>query len=128
LILSDHQGIFIGVSEKLSELRQQIKNAMMPLLIHVFEMKLAAQSAKAPPSRLHTCPSIRTEEISAELHRLKSDMEALDLWIEGVQKQIDKALCQCETQTPPLDETRVQPKGEPLPAHLNPAKVTHQGV
>lgn len=51
----------------LGQLRQTIKNAMIPLLIKVFELKLAAQQAKMPPSRLNKKNFPSLENIQEQL-------------------------------------------------------------
>ncbi len=75
------------------ELREQIKRIMIPKLIRVFELKLAAQQAATPPSRL---TGLRPDankllEIRLELDKLGEDLKLLHLWCESCQKQVAKA-------------------------------------
>lgn len=78
----------------LKELRQQIKKIMIPKLIRVFELKLAAQQASMPPSRLlgNRPDETKIDEILAELSSLKDDVHLLQLWCESCQKQVNKAI------------------------------------
>jgi hypothetical protein len=82
------------VDADLSQLREQIKKIMIPKLIRVFELKLAAQQASMPPSRLlgsrPDAPKI--DEILAELSSLQEDLKVLQLWTESCCKQVNKAL------------------------------------
>ena len=75
------------------ELREQIKRIMIPKLIRVFELKLAAQQAATPPSRI---TGLRPDankllEIRTELDKLHEDLKLLYLWCESCQKQVAKA-------------------------------------
>jgi hypothetical protein len=75
------------------ELREQIKRIMIPKLIRVFELKLAAQQAATPPSRI---TGLRPDankllEIRTELDKLSEDLKLLHLWCESCQKQVAKA-------------------------------------
>ncbi len=75
------------------ELREQIKRIMIPKMIRVFELKLAAQQAATPPSRI---TGLRPDgekllEIRAELEKLSEDLKLLRLWCESCQKQVAKA-------------------------------------
>lgn len=108
------------VTENLNQLRDQIKNAMVPLLIRIFEMKLAAQQAQTPPSRLEKKAPFTVEEIRGQLLQLQSDLEQLHLWVQGAEKQIERALKECEEETPILGKERIQPGGHPLPSHVHP--------
>jgi hypothetical protein len=78
----------------LTQLRQQIKKIMIPKLIRVFELKLAAQQASMPPSRLlgNRPDETKLEEILAELGSLKDDVYLLQLWCDNCQKQVNKAI------------------------------------
>jgi len=77
----------------LKGLREQIKRIIIPKLIRVFELKLAAQQAGAPPSRItgHRPDATKLHEIKAELDRLRDDLKLLQVWCESCQKQIGKA-------------------------------------
>jgi hypothetical protein len=76
----------------LGNLRETIKNAMIPLLIKVFELKLAAQQAKTPPSRLQKPPKESLDEIQQQLGFLLKDLDLLHMWCESSQKQVVKAM------------------------------------
>lgn len=93
---------------------------MVPLLIRIFEMKLAAQQAHTPPSRLEKKVPVAIEEIRKQLLQLQSDLKQLDLWIQGAEKQIERALLECEEETPMLDKERIQSNGNPLPPNVVP--------
>jgi hypothetical protein len=83
----------------LSQLREQIKKIMIPKLIRVFELKLAAQQASMPPSRLlgNTPDKNKIEEILDQLTSLKDDLQLLGLWCKSCQNQVDKALEEIST-------------------------------
>lgn len=77
----------------LKDLREQIKRIIIPKLIRVFELKLAAQQIASPPSRL-TAPRQSTTkfaEIRSELVKLSEDLQLLQIWCESCQKQIARA-------------------------------------
>lgn len=78
----------------LSLLREQIKRIMIPKLIRVFELKLAAQQASMPPSRLMgNRPDLgKLQEIQNELDTLKNDIQLLLAWSENCLKQVDRAI------------------------------------
>lgn len=77
----------------LKGLREQIKRIIIPKLIRVFELKLAAQQAAAPPSRLTGLrpDASKLQEIKAELEKLREDIKLLQVWCESCQSQIAKA-------------------------------------
>ncbi|MBS3903395.1 MAG: hypothetical protein KGZ30_03435 [Anaplasmataceae bacterium] len=83
----------------LSQLREQIKRIMIPKLIRVFELKLAAQQAVTPPSRLtsHRPDSGKLLEIQEELSKLSEDLKLLRLWVDSCQNQVSKAMDQVQT-------------------------------
>ncbi len=97
----------------LRELRGTINKTMIPLLIKIFELKLAMQQAHHPPSRLHKKAQQTPEEIAAELISLRKDLRLLSLWVEGADKQIERALSTAEEKQPVLDKERIQ---APTPA------------
>jgi len=78
----------------LRQLREQIKKIMIPKLIRVFELKLAAQAASMPPSRIlgNRPDEEKIGEILTELQSLKDDVKLLQLWCDSCQKQVDKAI------------------------------------
>lgn len=93
-----------GASDpNLSQLRGQIKKVMIPLLIKIFELKLAAQQAKTPPSRLQKKIHESPEEILNQLDALDKDLKLLHLWCLSCQKQIDKAKSEAEDIGKPLE-------------------------
>jgi hypothetical protein len=86
---------------QLSLLRDNIKNVMIPLLIKVFEMKLAAQQTKMPPSRLQKNPAPDSlAKIREQLEQLLQNVNLLSLWCESAQKQIIKAIKETEETAP----------------------------
>lgn len=93
----------------LRELKAHVKNTMIPLLIRIFELKLAAQQT---PSRLQKPSSITAEEIQKELLDLRADLKLLNLWVQSAEKQIDRALSTSESQYLKLDKERVQSNPE----------------
>ena len=77
----------------LSQLRDQIKKVMIPLLIKTFQFKLELNQSLSLPSRLqnpknHNSP----EEIQDQLKALDSDLKMLLLWCQSCRSQIYKAL------------------------------------
>lgn len=93
---------------------------MVPLLISIFEMKLAAQQARTPPSRLEKQAPHSIEEIQNRLLQLQADLKLLNLWAESAEKQIERALRECEQNPPQLEKERIQSSGEPLPSTVVP--------
>lgn len=87
----------------LSQLRGQIKKVMIPLLIKIFELKLAAQQAKTPPSRLQKKIHEAPEEILNQLDAIDKDIKLLHLWCVSCQKQIEKAKTEAEEIGKPLE-------------------------
>jgi hypothetical protein len=69
---------------------------MIPLLIRVFELKLAAQQANTPPSRLQKASEESLEKIREQLSLLSKNLDLLRLWCESSQKQVLKALSEAE--------------------------------
>lgn len=88
----------------LKDLRERIKKAMIPLLIRVFELKLAASQAARPPSRLQKKSQQSPDEIRAVLKGLQEDLHHLSVWTVSAQKQIEKALNESEEK--PLEEPK----------------------
>lgn len=89
----------------LSQLREEIKKVMLPLLIRVFELKQA--SMQQLPSRLQKTVEVSHEEIRRELTVLQEDLHRLSLWCKSSQNQVNKALRELD----PADELPV-PKPE----------------
>lgn len=76
----------------LRQLRIQIKKVMIPLLIRIFELKLAAQQAHTPPSRLQKKQDESVDETLTHLKNLEEDLKLLQLWCHSCQKQVERAL------------------------------------
>lgn len=76
----------------LTQLRDQVKKVMIPLLIKTFELKLAAQQLKSPPSRLQKQIGEPPEKIRKQLDKLGDNLKQLQLWCHSCQNQISKAL------------------------------------
>lgn len=94
--MQPHLGSSDAAEPTLSQLRGQIKKVMIPLLIKIFELKLSAQQAKSPPSRLHRTRPESLEDVSHQLEALKSDLNVLHLWCASCEKQIERALKEIE--------------------------------
>jgi len=77
----------------LSQLRSQIKNVMIPLLIKVFQIRLEVQQTTSPPSRLQSSkPKVSLEDLTQQLNLLNADLKLLHIWNQSCQKQIEKVL------------------------------------
>ncbi len=77
----------------LSQLRDQIKKVMIPLLIKIFQLKLELNQSLSLPSRLQSQKSNRSpEEILEHLRTLDNDLSLLLLWCQSCRNQISKAL------------------------------------
>jgi len=85
----------------LMHLRQQIKKIMIPLLIKIFELKLAAQQNKNFPSRLQKQPLESTEKIRDQLLSMQENLKLLQLWCQSCQNQINRALKETESSSDP---------------------------
>ncbi len=78
----------------LSQLRDQIKKVMIPLLIKTFQFKLELSQSLSLPSRLQSQKNQRSpEEIIEHLKTLDNDLKILLLWCQSCRSQIQKALC-----------------------------------
>ncbi len=83
----------------LSQLRDQIKKVMIPLLIKTFQFKLELSQSLSLPSRLHRQKNQRSpEEIIEHLKTLDNDLKVLLLWCQSCRSQIQKALCVAEEE------------------------------
>jgi|GEM_PF-6184267 len=81
----------------LANLRETIKNAMIPLLIKVFELKLAAQQAHAHPSPLENRRATDSiDNIQEQLSFLLKDLDLLNMWCDSSRKQVVKAIKEVE--------------------------------
>ncbi len=77
----------------LSQLRDQIKKVMIPLLIKIFQLKLELNQSLSLPSRLQSQKNQRTShEILAQLNTLDNDLHLLLLWCQSCRHQINKAI------------------------------------
>jgi len=77
----------------LSQLRDQIKKVMIPLLIKTFQFKLELSQSLSLPSRLQNQKNLRSpEEIIEHLKTLDNDLKVLLLWCQSCRSQIQKAL------------------------------------
>ncbi len=77
----------------LSQLRDQIKKVMIPLLIKTFQFKLELNQSLSLPSRLQSQKNQRLpEEIAEHLKTLDNDLKVLLLWCQSCRSQIQKAL------------------------------------
>jgi hypothetical protein len=77
----------------LSQLRDQIKKVMIPLLIKTFQFKLELNQSQSVPSRLQSLKNQRSpEEIFEQLKTLDNDLKVLLLWCQSCRCQIQKAL------------------------------------
>lgn len=77
----------------LSQLRDQIKKVMIPLLIKTFQYKLELSQSLSLPSRLQSQKNQRSpEEIIDHLKTLDNDLKVLLLWCQSCRSQIQKAL------------------------------------
>ncbi len=77
----------------LSQLRDQIKKVMIPLLIKTFQLKLELNQSLSLPSRLQNLKNRRSpDEVMEQLRTLDSDLKMLLLWCQSCQSQIQKAL------------------------------------
>jgi hypothetical protein len=92
------------VDPSLSQLRDQIKKVMIPLLIKTFQFKLELSQSLSLPSRLRSQKNQRSpEEILEHLKILDSDLKILLLWCQSCRSQIQKALSVSdEDQKPPV--------------------------
>jgi hypothetical protein len=77
----------------LSQLRDQIKKVMIPLLIKTFQFKLELSQSLSLPSHLQSQKNPSPEEIVAHLKTLDNDLKVLLLWCQSCRSQIQKALC-----------------------------------
>ena len=78
----------------LSQLRDQIKKVMIPLLIKTFQFKLELSQSLSLPSRIQSKKNNRSsEEIIEQLKTLDNDLKVLLLWCQSCRSQIQKALC-----------------------------------
>jgi hypothetical protein len=83
----------------LKTLREQVKNVMIPLLIHVFQMKLQAQQMASPPSRLQAkAPMDKAEDLREQLTALDDDLKMTMEWLYSARNHIEKILIDMESK------------------------------
>ncbi|MBS0628096.1 MAG: hypothetical protein JSS09_07795 [Verrucomicrobia bacterium] len=98
----------------LSQLREQTKNVMIPILIKAFQLKSEAGRLTEPPSRLTSMePKSSLEEVIFQLSSLDNDLKLQQLWIESSRHQIEKILS--EIRQEPLAPLSGQIKTNPTP-------------
>ena len=106
------------VDPGLSQLHEQTKNVMIPILIKAFQLKSEAGRLTEPPSRLTAShPKTSLEEVISQLSSLDKDLKLQQLWIESSRRQIEKILTEIkeEPQTSPL-LGQLKPNGAAHPA------------
>lgn len=106
------------VDPGLSQLREQTKNVMIPILIKAFQLRSEAGRLAEPPSRLTAShPKISLEEVLSQLSSLDKDLKLQQLWIESSRQQIEKILTEIgqEPQASPL-LGQIKPNGAAHPA------------
>ena len=101
-------------NSSLSGLKEHVKKVMIPLLIKIFELKLAAQQAKTPPSRLQTKINEPPEDIKDQLLKLAEDLKLLQLWCQSCQNQIQKTLNETDEKQDPSFKTSASSE---IPTH-----------
>ncbi len=99
----------------LSQLREQIKNAMIPLLIRVFHLRLEVQQASSPPSRLSKSSKTPLDELVAQLQKLDEDLKLLQIWSQSCRNQILKVLQEAEEELSPSLPNQFHAKTESHP-------------
>lgn len=83
----------------LAMLREQVKNIMIPLLIKVFHIKLEAQQASSPPSRLQSKqPEEKVQELVQQLEKLDEDLKLMIGWCQSCRNQVGKVLSEVNTE------------------------------
>lgn len=103
----------------LLQLREQTKNAMIPLLIRAFQLRLEAQQLGAPPSRLQPAkPKGSLEAVSKQLLQLSEDLQLQQIWIQSCQSQIQKIRKEIEEQQPI----------SPLKSHIDTNSAVHPTI
>jgi hypothetical protein len=107
----------------LSQLRDQIKKIMIPLLIRTFQFKLELSQSLSLPSRLQNQRDTRSpEEILEQLKTLDNDLKVLFLWCQSCRNQIHRALAVPEEEQKNTDATLF------APAHPAVAKSFNEAV
>ena len=87
----------------LNSLREQIKQAMIPLLIKVFHWKTELSQSMSPPSLLPKALLKQPpEEVVSQLKKLDEDLHLLIQWCQSSRNQIGKALDVAAEEQKPL--------------------------
>jgi hypothetical protein len=76
----------------LRNFQDQLKNAMIPLLIDIFALKEAAIQARNPPTRLQNQPELSAQTVEHRLLELEKSLQMAELWNQTCLTQIRKAL------------------------------------
>ncbi|MES2200178.1 MAG: hypothetical protein V4489_08435 [Chlamydiota bacterium] len=91
----------------LSQLREQTKNVMVPILIKAFQLKSEAGQLTEPPSRLYSVKSKGSlKEVISQLTSLEEDLKLQQLWIESSRHQIGKILTEFQEESLPEKNTQ----------------------
>ncbi len=107
---------FSPLSQKgLSELRQKIKEVMLPLLIQIFHLRNAKQDQI--PSRLTLEPDGKGEEATQQLLLLQQEITQLSHWCTSCLAQIERALSEDGTKAFKPHTASIEPTEKRL-AHL----------
>lgn len=93
----------------LRDIRNKVKEVMIPLLVSVFEAKMTLQQSQAP-SRLHATTRESPEKLRKQLEELQDDINMLLLWCQSCKTQIHKAL---ENESPRQQHTISQSAAHP---------------
>lgn len=100
----------------LSQLHEQTKNVMIPLLIKAFQLRSEAAQLQDPPSRLRALQTNRTlSDIISQLSALDKDLKIQQIWIETSRAQIEKILTEIEERksSSPMPQLQVSPSTHP---------------
>lgn len=122
----------------LSQLKEHIKNTMIPLLIKIFQIRLEVQQASAPTSRLHSQnPSLKTSlpELIEQLQRLDEDLKLVQVWSQSCRAQVEKVMSEAKQVPtgdpiyPPREKTFTPPsKTSPLQALLKKISLLYRSL
>ena len=105
--VSDTRSHYVGpiADPGLANLRETVKNVMIPLLIKVFHVKLEVQQASSPPSRLQSKqPEEKVQDLIAQLTKLDDDLKLIMGWCHSCRNQIQKVITEvheeCKSPSP----------------------------
>lgn len=88
-----------AVSEPgLSQLQEQIKSVMIPLLMEIFSLKEAAQECNSPPTRLSISPTMSRQEVEGRLEKLKEDLLSIQRWTQHCVTRVQQVLSETQEQ------------------------------